>query len=371
MLKEEINKLAAKFYASVLDNRRHLHAHPELSFHEYDTSVFVKRKLDELNIPWKAMADTGVVGILKGEQPSSSVIALRADIDALPITEANMIPYASKNKGIMHACGHDAHTASLLGVAAILQSMKAKFGGTVKLIFQPGEEKLPGGASLMIKEGVLEDPKPSAIIGLHVMPSLECGKIGICKGKFMASMDEISVTVRGKGGHGAQPHLNIDPVVIASHIIIALQQIVSRFAHPKNPTVLSFGKVIADGAINVIPDTVHMEGTFRAMDEIWRTEAHIKMKKMAEGIAESMGGSCDFQIRKGYPFLINEEQLSDKVAEFAAAYLGKENVVDQEIWMAAEDFSYYSQATNGAFIRLRWETGKRASPHRCITQHLI
>lgn len=352
MLKEEINKLAAKFYASVLDNRRHLHAHPELSFQEYDTSVFVKRKLDELNIPWKAMADTGVVGILKGEQPSSSVIALRADIDALPITEANMIPYASKNKGIMHACGHDAHTASLLGVAAILQSIKAKFGGTVKLIFQPGEEKLPGGARLMIKEGVLEDPKPSAIIGLHVMPSLECGKIGICKGKFMASMDEIIVTVRGKGGHGAQPYLNIDPVVIASHIIIALQQIVSRVAHPKNPSVLSFGKVIADGAINIIPDTVYMEGTFRTMDETWRAEAHIKMKKMAEGIAESMGGSCDFHIRKGYPFLINEEKLSEQVTRYASVYMGSEHVVEQEIWMAAEDFSYYSQATNACFYTL-------------------
>lgn len=352
MLEENIKDLADKLYASVLDNRRYLHANPELSFLEYETSAFVKHKLDELNIPWKTMANTGVVGLLQGDLPSSAVVALRADMDALPITEANTVPYISKHKGIMHACGHDAHTASLLGVAGILQSIKSTFGGIVKLIFQPGEEKLPGGASLMIKEGVLNNPAPMVILGQHVMPGLECGKVGICRGKFMASMDEISVTVRGKGGHGAQPHLNIDPVVIASHIIIALQQIVSRFAHPKNPTVLSFGKVIADGAINVIPDTVHMEGTFRAMDEIWRTEAHIKMKKMAEGIAESMGGSCDFQIRKGYPFLINEEQLSDKVAEFAAAYLGKENVVDQEIWMAAEDFSYYSQTADSCFYLL-------------------
>lgn len=352
MLKEDIKELAATFYTAVLDNRRHLHAHPELSFHEYETSAFVKRQLEALNIPWKAMADTGVVGILKGEQPSSAVVALRADMDALPITEANTVPYISKNKGVMHACGHDAHTASLLGVAAILQSVKAKFGGTVKLVFQPGEEKLPGGASLMIKEGVLEDPRPAAIIGQHVMPSLECGKIGVCRGKFMASMDEINVTVKGKGGHGAQPHLNIDPVVIASHIIIALQQIVSRFAHPKNPSVLSFGKVIADGTINVIPDTVHMEGTFRTMDETWRAEAHTKMKKMAEGIAESMGGSCDFHIRKGYPFLINEEKLSEQVVQYASAYMGKDHVVEQEIWMAAEDFSYYSQVTNACFYTL-------------------
>lgn len=352
MLKEDIKELSATFYTSVLNNRRHLHAHPELSFHEYETAAFVKSKLDELNIPWKAMANTGVVGILKGEQPSSAVIALRADMDALPITEANIIQYASKNKGVMHACGHDAHTASLLGVAAILQSVKAKFGGTVKLVFQPGEEKLPGGASLMIKEGVLEDPRPAAMVGQHVTPFLECGKIGVCRGKFMASMDEINVTVRGKGGHGAQPHLNIDPVVIASHIIIALQQIVSRFAHPKNPSVLSFGKVIADGAINVIPDTVYMEGTFRTMDETWREEAHVKMKKMAEGIAESMGGSCDFHIRKGYPFLINEEKLSEQVVQYASAYMGEDQVVEQEIWMAAEDFAYYSQATNAFFYTL-------------------
>ncbi len=352
MLEKTIKDLADKFHTSVLENRRRLHAHPELSFHEYKTSAFVKCKLDELNIPWKVMANTGVVGLLQGELPSSAVIALRADMDALPITEANTVQYASKNKGVMHACGHDAHTASLLGVAAILQSIKSKFGGTVKLIFQPGEEILPGGASLMIKEGVLNDPTPMAILGQHVYPNLECGKIGICRGKFMASMDEIRVTIRGKGGHGAQPHLNIDPVVIASHIIIALQQIVSRFAHPKNPSVLSFGKVIADGAINVIPDTVYMEGTFRTMDETWRAEAHTRMKKMAEGIAESMNGSCDFNIGKGYPFLINNEKLSERIAGYATAYMGAENVVEQEIWMAAEDFSYYSQAADACFYVL-------------------
>lgn len=352
MFEEQIKGLADKLYAVVLDNRRRLHANPELSFQEYETSAFVKSKLDALNIPWKAMANTGVVGMLQGDLPSTAVVALRADMDALPITEANKVEYASKRNGVMHACGHDAHTASLLGVAEILKSIKSTFGGTVKLIFQPGEEKLPGGASLMIEEGVLDDPRPAAIIGQHVMPSLECGKIGICRGKFMASMDEIMVTVHGKGGHGAQPHLNIDPVVIASHIIIALQQIVSRFAHPKNPTVLSFGKVIADGAINVIPDTVYMEGTFRAMNETWRAEAHAKMKKMAEGIAESMGGRCDFNIRKGYPFLINEEKLSEKITGYASAYMGAENVMEQEIWMAAEDFSYYSQKADACFYML-------------------
>jgi len=273
-------------------------------------------------------------------------------MDALPITEANDIVYASQNKAVMHACGHDVHTSSLLGTAKILQSIKTKFGGTVKLIFQPGEEKLPGGASLLIKEGVLEKPKPSAVIGQHVIPSIDCGKIAIRKGKHMASMDEIYVTVRGKGGHGALPQLNIDPVLITSHIIVALQQIVSRMADPSLPTVLSFGKLIANGAVNVIPDEVYIEGTFRTLDEKWRAEAHKRMKKMAETIAESMDGTCDFNIVRGYPFLINEEKLTEHVRSIAEEYLGKENVLDADIWMAAEDFAYYSQVADSCFYLL-------------------
>ncbi len=352
MLKGEITQLAKSIHQTVTNNRRHLHAHPELSFQEYNTSAFVKSLLDEMNIPWNAIAGTGVVAILKGALPSDKVIALRADMDALPITETNNTAYASKYKGIMHACGHDAHTASLLGTARILQSIKSKFGGTVKLIFQPAEEKLPGGARLMIEEGVLDNPRPQCVIGQHVVPSIDCGKIGIRKGKLMASMDELLVTVKGKGGHGAQPQQNIDPVLIASHIVIALQQIVSRMANPTNPTVLSFGKFIADGAVNVIPDTVYMEGTFRTLNENWRNEAHAQMKKMAEGIAESMGGSCDFIINRGYPFLINEEKLTGQVGIFAEEYMGKENIVDPDIWMASEDFAYYSQVKDSCFYFL-------------------
>ena len=352
MLKEEITQLAKNIHQTVINSRRHLHAHPELSFKEYNTSAFVKARLDEMSIPWNALASTGVVAIIKGALPSDKVIALRADLDALPITEANEAEYASQHEGIMHACGHDAHTSSLLGTAHILQSVKNKFGGTVKLIFQPAEEKLPGGASLMIEEGVLENPRPHCVIGQHVMPSIECGKIGIRKGKLMASMDELLVTVKGKGGHGAQPHQNVDPVLIASHIIIALQQIVSRMANPNNPTVLSFGKLIADGAVNVIPDTVYMEGTFRTLNESWRNEAHIQIKKMATGIAESMGGSCDFIINRGYPFLINEEKLTGQVGVFAEEYLGKENIIDPGTWMASEDFAYYSQLADSCFYFL-------------------
>lgn len=252
----------------------------------------------------------------------------------------------------MHACGHDVHTSSLLGTAQILSKLKNEFGGTVKLIFQPGEEKLPGGASLMIKEGVLESPKPAAIIGQHVMPLIEAGKVGFRSGKYMASTDEIYVTVRGKGGHGAQPQQNIDPVLIAAHIIVALQQIVSRLADPRIPCVLSFGKVIANGATNVIPNDVYLEGTFRTLDEVWRKQAHEKMKKMAEGIAEAMGGSCEFKIINGYPFLVNEEKLTAQVRAYAEEYLGKEQVKDLDIWMAGEDFAYYSQVSDACFYRL-------------------
>lgn len=352
MLKEKISVLAKSIHADVIANRRHIHTHPELSFQEYKTSAFIKSKLDELGIEYHSMAGTGIVALIKGEKPSDAVVALRADMDALPITETNEVSYKSVNSGVMHACGHDVHSSSLLGTARILAELKKEFAGTIKLIFQPAEEKLPGGASIMIKEGVLENPKPQAVIGQHVMPLIQTGKVGFRSGKYMASTDEIYVTVHGKGGHGAQPQQNIDPVLIASHLIIALQQIVSRIADPKIPSVLSFGKVTANGATNVIPNEVFLEGTFRTMNEDWRAKAHEKMKKMAEGIAEAMGGSCDFKIVRGYPFLVNEEKLTARVRGYAEEYLGKENVEDLDIWMAAEDFAYYSQVTDACFYRL-------------------
>ena len=352
MLIDKIKSLAGEIESEVVANRRHIHAHPELSFEEYKTAAFVKMQLDKLGIPYQEMANTGVVGLIKGGKSSEKIIALRADMDALPIVEANDVDYTSKNIGVMHACGHDAHTSSLLGTAKILNELKAAFGGTIKLIFQPAEERLPGGANLMIKEGVLENPKPNAVLGQHVMPLIDAGKIGIRSGKYMASTDEIYVTIKGKGGHGAQPQQNIDPVVIMAQMITALQTIISRSSDPRSPSVLSFGKVMANGATNVIPNEVYLEGTFRTLNEKWRAEAHIKMKKLAESIAEGMGGSVDFRIEKGYPFLVNEEKLTARVKEDAIAYLGAENVLDLDIWMAAEDFAYFSQAADACFYRL-------------------
>lgn len=353
MLKDKIKSLAKAYKVEVIANRRHLHANPELSFQEYNTAKFVKEKLQEIGITnIESKADTGWAALIEGKNPSKRVVALRADMDALPIIEANDVSYKSQNPGVMHACGHDAHTASLLGAAKILHELKDEFEGTIKLIFQPGEEVAPGGASLMIADKVLENPRPNGIIGQHVMPFIEVGKVGFRPGIYMASADEIYVTVKGKGGHAAMPETLIDPVLIASHMIVALQQVVSRAASPKIPSVLSFGRVEALGATNVIPNEVKIQGTFRTLDEDWRAKAHVKMLSIAKGIVEGMGGEVDFEIKKGYPFLKNDPELTERSHQAAIAYLGEENVLDLDIWMAAEDFAFYSQEVDGCFYRL-------------------
>jgi amidohydrolase len=352
-LVNRIKELSAASANELVNNRRYLHANPELSFQEVNTARFVAGQLRSFGIePQEGVADTGLVAVIQGNNPGSKTIALRADMDALPILEANLVPYKSTNTGVMHACGHDVHTASLLGTAHILNQIKDLFEGTVKLIFQPGEEKIPGGASLMIRDGVLQNPAPKYILGQHVAPHIPVGKVGFREGLYMASADELYVTVKGKGGHGAMPDINIDSVLIASHIIVALQQIVSRHANPKIPSVLSFGKVIANGATNVIPDEVYIEGTFRTLDEEWRASAHKKMKKMAEGIAEAMGATCEFTIMRGYPFLKNAPELTKRVKSSATQYMGTENIIDLDIWMAAEDFAYYTQHIDACFYRL-------------------
>jgi amidohydrolase len=349
----KIKSLASDLHEEIRGIRRHIHQNPELSFQEFKTQSYVWQQLDEAGITNKQkIANTGIVAIIEGKNPSKKVVALRGDMDALPIVEANDVTYKSSNPGVMHACGHDVHTSCLLGAAKIINSLKNEFEGSVKLVFQPGEEKLPGGASVMIKEGVLNNPSVTNIIGQHVMPLLPVGKVGFRKGLYMASTDEIYMTIRGKGGHGAQPHQNIDPIVAMAQVITALQQVVSRVASPITPSVLSFGKVIANGATNIIPNEVYLEGTFRTLDEDWRAKAHESIVKIAKGISESLGCQCDIEIRKGYPFLKNNPELTQKAIDNATAYMGAENVVNLDIWMAAEDFSYFSQELPACFYRL-------------------
>jgi amidohydrolase len=350
---DRIKQLSSKYFKEINEIREHLHANPELSFKEHNTSKYVQQKLKEYGIDFQAgYVETGIIGLIKGKNPASKSIALRGDMDALPIIEDSSAAYCSKNKGVMHACGHDVHTSCLLGAAKILKQLENEFEGTIKLIFQPGEERLPGGAKLMIEEGVLENPTPQKVIGQHVYPDLEVGKVGFKKGMYMASADELHVTVKGKGGHAALPHRFIDPILIASNIIVSLQQIVSRSAKPNVPSVLSFGKIIGEGSTNIIPDEVKLEGTFRTMDEEWRFDAHKKMKALAESIALGMGGSCDFDVRVGYPYLVNDEVVTETHIQAAKEYLGEENVVDLDLRMTAEDFSYYSQVAPVCFYRL-------------------
>ena len=349
----KIKQLAKDYASEVVANRRHLHANPELSFQEYNTAKFVAQKLRDIGlIPQEGIANTGVVALIEGRNPDSKVIGLRADMDALPIFEKNDVPYKSQNEGVMHACGHDAHTSSLLGTAKVLYQLREEFEGTIKLVFQPAEEKAPGGASIMIKEGVLENPAPNSMLGQHVAPNIPVGKIGFREGMYMASTDELYLTVKGKGGHGAMPDQLIDPVLIASHVIVALQQIISRNKKPANPSVLSFGRFIADGVTNVIPNEVTIQGTFRCMDEEWREDGLKRMKKMTEGITEAMGGVCDFEVVKGYPFLKNHPELTRRIRSEATTYMGQENIIDLDLWMAGEDFAFYSQVVDSCFYRL-------------------
>ncbi|WP_201743936.1 M20 metallopeptidase family protein [Hymenobacter busanensis] len=360
MQPERIRELAAAQAADVVALRHHLHAHPELSFEEHETVAFVKQQLESLGLKPQPIAGTGLVALIEGRNPGRRAVALRADMDALPIQEQNEVPYRSQNPGVMHACGHDVHTSSLLGAARILVQLRNEFEGTVKLMFQPGEERLPGGASVMIREGVLENPAPQSVLGQHVFPQLPAGKIGIRAGRYMASTDELYLTVRGKGGHGAMPEQNLDPVLVAAHLIVAAQQIVSRRANPKMPSVLSFGKVIANGATNVIPNEVYIEGTFRTMNEQWRQEAHQHLRQLCEGLAASMGAECELEIRNGYPCLENDEATTARTKAAAETYLGADNVVELDQWMAAEDFAYFSQAAPSCFYRL----GTRAADGR-------
>ena len=351
-LKEQIYELITPtLLDELISIRRHLHQHPELSFKEHNTSAFIRKQLDSWGIPYRyPIVETGIVASVKGEG-KGLCIAVRADMDALPIIENSEVEFESKNQGVMHACGHDLHMTSLLGAIWIADKLKSHFGGELLFIFQPGEELLPGGARLMLEEGIFDENQPDAIIAQHVLPEMEAGHVGFREGRYMASNDEIYITVNGRGGHGALPQNINDPVLMASHILISLQQEIKRKAPSEVPTVLSFGKVAARGATNVIPDHVELEGTFRTMDEEWRKKAHGLIAQIADGIARSMGGSCDVEIRPGYPVLYNNEHITRRAKKSAEDFLGADMVEDMDLRMTAEDFAWFAQALPGMLYR--------------------
>jgi len=352
-MKEQIQQLAKQLKTEIIAIREQIHANPELSFEEYNTSLLVENYLKDLGLNPQRIANTGVWAMINGNGKSHKTIALRADLDALPITEKGNHTYISKNEGVMHACGHDVHTACLLGAAKILVSIRDQMEGNIKLVFQPGEEKLPGGASLLIKEGILENPKVDAIIGQHVMPFINTGNVGFKKGLYMASTDELYITIHGKGGHGAMPYLGVDPVAVTAQVIVALQQLVSRKASAIIPTVLTFGKINSDGgATNVIPNSVKIEGTLRTLDETWRAKAHQHIREICEHTAAAFGATAEVRIEVGYPYLKNDVPLTSHAMDAANNYLGNSQVKELDIWMAAEDFAYYSQEVPACFYRL-------------------
>jgi amidohydrolase len=357
ILVDKLKNLAKKYAPEFIEIRHHLHARPELSYIEFETSKFIQKKLNDFGISYEIKATTGVVGMIRGKNPEKKIIALRADMDALPIQEENDVPYRSMNKGVMHACGHDVHTTCLLGAAKMLNELKDEWEGSVKLIFQPGEERNPGGASILIKEGVLEKPRPQAIFALHVNPQLETGKLSFRSGKVMASADEIYITIKSKGGHAATPQSTADTILIASHLVVSLQQIISRNKSPFSPSVLSITSIQGGHTTNVIPSEVKLMGTFRAMDEDWRFKAHKLIKKHATELVQAMGASIDMHIDVGYPTVYNNEKLNDWARRKAEELLSKENVEETELRMGAEDFGYYSQQIPGCFFRLG--TGNR------------
>jgi len=367
MLKEKIKILAKEFAPALINIRRHLHANPELSYQEFATSQYVQEQLRTLGIPFEIKATTGILATIKGKNPDTKVIALRADMDALPILEENDVPYRSVNDGVMHACGHDVHTTVLLGAARILHNLRDQWEGTIQLIFQPGEERNPGGASYMIKEGVLENPRPSGIVALHVHPGLDVGKLSFRKGRVMASADEIYITIRSKGGHAAAPHLTADTVLIAANLIVSLQQIISRNNSPISPSVLSICSVQGGNTTNVIPSEVKLMGTFRAMDEEWRYKAHELIRKQAIGLVESMGAEIDLHIDVGYPTVDNDPAFTSAAWELANEFMGAVNVEETELRMGAEDFGYYTQVIPGCFFRLGVRNESKGIIHQVHT----
>ncbi|MCC6180281.1 MAG: amidohydrolase [Bacteroidia bacterium] len=357
-----IKQLNDQYFDTIVKIRRHIHQYPELSFEEINTSAYICEILDKYQISYtKGIVKTGIIAVIQGKNPNKKTILLRADLDALPIEEKNDVSYKSKHKGVMHACGHDVHTASVLGTVIILNQLKAEFEGTIKIMFQPGEEVLPGGSSLMIKEGVLENPPINMAIAQHVFPSLETGKVGFRAGMYMASTDEIHLTIIGKGGHAAMAGDYINPLIVSAHIITEIEKCfpitidlegVARNTQNNIPTVIAFGKIEGKGATNVIPESVYMAGTIRTMDEVWRKEIKTRIKEIINQISNQYNVSAELDIIDGYPFLINNEASTILCKQAAEEYLGKENIVELPLRMTAEDFAYITQQVPSCFYRL-------------------
>ncbi|MEO0557549.1 MAG: M20 family metallopeptidase [Bacteroidota bacterium] len=370
---DRIRALADEAFPETVRTRRALHQRPELAFEEHETAAFIASALREVGLePITGVAQTGVVAHIKGGRPGPTV-ALRADIDALPIQEANDVEYRSQNEGRMHACGHDAHTASLLTAARILHTVRDELAGTVRLLFQPSEEKAPGGAKVMIEEGVLGEmnghASPTRIFGQHVFPQLPVGTLGVRPGPFMASADELFIDIHGRGGHAAAPHELIDPVLVQAHVLTALQAVISRNCPPGIPSLLSFGRVEADGATNIIPHDVRLVGTFRSMDEEWRFKAHDLIRRTVTHTAEAFGATAETEILVGYPSLVNDDDATALVRELAVEYVGAKRVIDLPMWYASEDFAFYTRELPGAFYILGVGNEAEGITHSLHTPH--
>jgi amidohydrolase len=369
-IEQRIKDKAQSILPQLVEIRRHLHMNPELSFEEFKTSNFIKSKLEELGIHYDdGFVKTGILGVIKGAKPGR-VRALRAELDALPIQELSSHDYKSKIEGRMHACGHDVHMTSMLGAAMILNDMREEIEGDILLVYQPGEELLPGGAKLLLKEGIFNKYKPETILAQHVYPEIESGKVGICSGQYMASADELYITIKGKGGHGALPHLCNDAILISAEIIMALQSVVSRHMNPIIPSVLTIGRINSvGGATNIIPEEVKLEGTFRTLDEDFRKKAHVQIRKIVENICEAYGAKAEVNIMVGYPSLINDVEYSKEIKVKMINYLGSENVIDIPKRMTSEDFAYYSQVMPSCFYRLGVRNESKGITHGVHTSY--